>query len=41
MIEKESTEKKNRNIRRQNRKKYSAEEKIRVMLEGLRGNEKD
>lgn len=39
MIEKESTEKKIRNIRRQNRKKYSAEEKIRIVLEGLRGDE--
>ena len=39
MIEKESTEKKMRNIRRQNRKKYSAEEKIRIVLEGLRGDE--
>ena len=35
----ESTEKKIRNIRRQNRKKYSAEEKIRIVLEGLRGDE--
>jgi hypothetical protein len=39
MTEKESTEKKIRNIRRQNRKKYSAEEKIRLVLEGLRGDE--
>ena len=39
MSEKESTEKKIRNIRRQNRKKYSAEEKIRIVLEGLRGDE--
>ena len=39
MIEKESTEKKMRNIRRQTRKKYSAEEKIRIVLEGLRGDE--
>jgi transposase len=39
MTEKESTEKKIRNIRRQNRKKYSAEEKIRIVLEGLRGDE--
>ena len=39
MSEKESTEKKMRNIRRQNRKKYSAEEKIRIVLEGLRGDE--
>ena len=39
MAEKESTEKKIRHIRRQNRKKYSAEEKIRIVLEGLRGDE--
>jgi len=39
MTEKESVEKKIRNIRRQNRKKYSAEEKIRIVLEGLRGDE--
>jgi len=39
MSEKESTEKKIRNIRGQNRKKYSAEEKIRIVLEGLRGDE--
>jgi transposase-like protein len=39
MSEKESTEKKIRNIRRQNRKKYSAEEKIRIVIEGLRGDE--
>lgn len=39
MSEKESTEKKIRNIRRQSRKKYSAEEKIRIVLEGLRGDE--
>jgi transposase len=39
MTEKESTEKKMRNIRRQNRKKYSAEEKIRIVLGGLRGDE--
>lgn len=39
MNEKESTEQKIRNIRRQNRKKYSAEEKIRIVLEGLRGDE--
>ena len=39
MTEKESTEKKIRNIRRQSRKKYSAEEKIRIVLEGLRGDE--
>lgn len=39
MSEKESTEKKIRNIRRHDRKKYSAEEKIRIVLEGLRGDE--
>ena len=39
MTEKESTAKKIRHIRRQNRKKYSAEEKIRIVLEGLRGDE--
>ena len=39
MTEKESTEKKLRNIRQQNRKKYSAEEKIRIVLEGLLGEE--
>ena len=39
MTEKESTEKKIRNIHRQTRKKYSAEEKISIVLEGLRGDE--
>ena len=39
MSEKESTAKKIRNIRRQNRKKYTAEEKIRVELKGFRGDE--
>ena len=39
MSETESTEKKIRNNRRQNRKKYSAEEKIRLVIEGLRGDE--
>jgi len=34
-----TTEKKVREIRRQTRKKYSAEEKIRIILEGLRGEE--
>ncbi len=29
-----------RDIRRQTRKKYSAEEKVRIVLEGLRGEEK-
>jgi transposase len=35
--EKVSTEEIVRDIRRQTRKKYSAEEKIRIVLEGLRG----
>ena len=39
MSEKESSEKTIRNIRRQTRRKYSAEEKIRIVLEGLRGEE--
>ena len=34
-----STEKKIKEIRRQTRKKYSAEEKIRIVLEGMRGEE--
>jgi len=29
-----------REIRRKTRKKYSAEEKVRIVLEGLRGEEK-
>lgn len=33
------TEKKIREIKRQTRKRYSAEEKIRIVLEGLRGDE--
>jgi len=33
----ESVESTVRNIRRNTRKKYSAEEKIRIVLEGLRG----
>jgi len=38
MAEKEkSTEATVRNIRRNTRKKYSAEEKIRIVLDGLRG----
>lgn len=39
MSEKESSEKTIRNIRRQTRRKYSAEEKIRIVLDGLRGDE--
>ena len=37
MAKKESAESTVRNIRRNTRKKYSAEEKIRIVLEGLRG----
>jgi len=37
MAKKESVEKTVRNIRQQTRKKYTAEEKIRIVLEGLRG----
>ena len=37
--EKVSAEAVVRDIRRQTRKKYSAEEKIRVVLEGLRGED--
>lgn len=39
MSKKESTESVVREIRRKTRKKYSAEEKIRIVLEGLRGEE--
>jgi len=39
MSKKESAESVVREIRRKNRKKYSAEEKIRIVLEGLRGEE--
>ena len=39
MTEKTSAEKTVRDIRRRTRKKYSAEEKIRIVLEGLRGEE--
>jgi transposase len=39
MSKKESAESVVREIRRKNRKKYSAEEKIRTVLEGLRGEE--
>jgi hypothetical protein len=35
MAKKESVEKTERNIRRQTRKKYTAEDKIRIILEGL------
>jgi transposase len=36
----QSDESKVREIRRKTRKKYSAEEKLRIVLEGLRGEEK-
>ena len=39
MTEKRRLEKTVRDIRRRTRKKYSAEEKIRIVLEGLRGKE--
>jgi transposase len=39
MTDKSSVEKTVRDIRRRTRKKYSAEEKIRIVLEGLRGEE--
>jgi len=39
MSETECMEKKIRDIRRQYRKKYSAEEKIHIVTEGLRGDE--
>ena len=39
MKEKRSAEKTVRDIRRRTRKKYSPEEKIRIVLEGLRGEE--
>ncbi len=37
MAKKESAESTVRNIRRNTRKKYGAEEKIRIVLEGLKG----
>ncbi len=37
MTDKRSVEKTVRDIRRRTRKKYSAEEKIRIVLDGLRG----
>ena len=37
MIDKRSAEKTGRDIRRSTQRHYSAEEKIRVVLEGLRG----
>ena len=39
MVKKVSSESVLRDIRRQTRRKYSAEEKIRIVLEGLRGEE--
>ena len=39
MTRKNSTESTVREIRRKTRKKYSAEEKIRIVLEGLRGED--
>ena len=39
MTEKRSAENTVRDIRRRTRKKYSAEEKIRIVLEGLRGED--
>jgi len=39
MTHRSSVEKTVRDIRRRTRKKYSAEEKIRIVLEGLRGEE--
>jgi transposase len=37
--QKDSAEKAVRDIRRKTRRKFSAEEKIRIVLEGLRGQE--
>jgi len=37
MANKECVEKTVRNMRQKTRKKYTAEEKIRIVLEGLRG----
>ncbi len=39
MTTKRSVEQSVRDIRRRTRKKYSAEEKIRIVLEGLRGED--
>ena len=39
MSPKSNVEKRVKDIRRNTRKKYSAEEKIRIILEGLRGEE--
>jgi transposase len=40
MIKKDPAEKEVRDIRRKTRKQYSAEEKIRIVLSGLRGEER-
>jgi transposase-like protein len=40
MAKKESAEKAVREIRRKTRRRFSAEEKIRIVIEGLRGREK-
>jgi transposase len=39
MFQKDSAEKAVRDIRRKTRRKFSAEEKIRIVLESLRGEE--
>ncbi len=39
MAKKESAEKTVREIRRKTRRRFSAEEKIRIVIEGLRGEE--
>ncbi len=39
MVKKDSAEKAVRDIRRKTRRRFSAEEKIRIVLEGLRGEE--
>jgi transposase len=39
MTQKDSAEKTVRDIRRKTRRKFTAEEKIRIVLEGLRGEE--
>jgi transposase len=39
MMKKASTEATVRNVRRKTRRKYSAEEKIRIVLEGIRGDQ--
>ena len=41
MSKKRSAEKTVRDIRRATRRQYSAEEKIRIVLEGLRGEDSD